>query len=66
MIVDGRLQMRKYTDKDGNKRTAAEVVADHVYFGDRKEVADTATQYSHNMSANDFEQGDDYSDDFPF
>ena len=32
MIVDGRLQMRKYTDKDGNKRTVAEVVADHVYF----------------------------------
>ena len=66
MIVDGRLQMRKYTDKDGNKRTAAEVVADHVYFGDRKEAADTAPQYSYNTNANDFEPGNDYPDDFPF
>lgn len=35
-IVVGRLQMRDYTDRDGNKRTAAEVVADTVYFGDSK------------------------------
>lgn len=66
LIVDGRLQMRKYTDKDGNKRVAAEVVADHVYFGDRKETTDAAPQYSYNTNANDFEQGDDYPEDFPF
>lgn len=66
LIVDGRLQMRKYTDKDGNKRTVAEVVADHVYFGDRKEITDAATQYSYNTNANDFEHGDDYPEDFPF
>ena len=35
-VVSGRLQMRKWTDKDGNKRTSAEVVADNVYFGDSK------------------------------
>ena len=35
-IVSGRLQVRNYTDKDGNKRRAAEVVADSVYFGDSK------------------------------
>ena len=35
-IVEGRLQMRDWTDKDGNKRTTAEVVADNVYFGDSK------------------------------
>lgn len=35
-IVEGRLQIRGYTDRDGNKRTAAEVVADNVYFGDSK------------------------------
>lgn len=34
--VEGRLQVRDYTDKDGNKRRAAEVVADNVYFGDSK------------------------------
>lgn len=36
VIVDGRLQTRSYQDRDGNKRTAVEVVADHVYFGDSK------------------------------
>lgn len=35
-VVDGRLQMRNWTDKDGNKRTTAEVVAENVYFGDTK------------------------------
>lgn len=35
-IVDGRLQSRKWEDKDGNKRTAIEVVADSVYFADSK------------------------------
>ena len=36
IIVSGRLQVRNYTDKDGNKRRSAEVVADSVYFGDSK------------------------------
>ena len=31
-VVEGSLQMRKWTDKDGNKRTAADVVAENVYF----------------------------------
>ena len=35
-VVSGRLQMRDWTDKDGNKRTSAEVVADNVYFGESK------------------------------
>ena len=35
-VVEGRLQIRDYTDRDGNKRTAAEVVAGNVYFGDSK------------------------------
>lgn len=35
-VVSGRLQMRDWSDKDGNKRTSAEVVADKVYFGDSK------------------------------
>ena len=35
-VVEGRLQMRDWTDRDGNKRRAAEVVADNVYFGDSK------------------------------
>ena len=35
-IVEGRLQTRDWTDKDGNKRVATEVVAENVYFGDSK------------------------------
>ena len=35
-VVSGRLQIRPWTDKDGNKRRTAEVVADNVYFGDSK------------------------------
>ena len=35
-IVTGRLQIRNWQDKDGNKRRSAEIVADNVYFGDSK------------------------------
>ena len=35
-VVSGRLQIRNWTDKDGNKRRTAEIVADNVYFGDSK------------------------------
>lgn len=48
-VVSGRLQMRKWTDKDGNKRVSAEVVAENVYFGDSKPNSESngfAPQYS--------------------
>ncbi|MGN1001568.1 MAG: single-stranded DNA-binding protein [Oscillospiraceae bacterium] len=35
-VVSGRLQIRDWTDRDGNKRRSAEVVADNVYFGESK------------------------------
>ena len=35
-VVSGRLQIRNWTDKEGNKRRTAEIVADNVYFGDSK------------------------------
>ena len=35
-VVSGRLQIRSWNDKDGNKRRTAEVVADNVYFGEGK------------------------------
>lgn len=40
IVVSGRLQIRGWTDKDGNKRRNAEVVADNVYFGEAKKNAD--------------------------
>ena len=39
-VVEGRLQLRDWTDKEGNKRRSAEVVADNVYFGDSKRDAE--------------------------
>ena len=41
-VVSGRLQIRSWNDKDGNKRKTAEIVADNVYFGDSKN--DNASQ----------------------
>ena len=39
-VVEGRLQIRPWQDRDGNKRRSAEVVADNVYFGDSKRDAE--------------------------
>ena len=43
-VASGRLQMRKWEDKDGNKRVSAEIVAENVYFGDSKKDGGEATQ----------------------
>ena len=43
-VVEGRLQLRVWTDKNGNKRRSAEIVADSVYFGDSKRDGGDATQ----------------------
>jgi len=47
-VVSGRLQIRGWTDKDGNKRRTAEVVADNVYFGDSKRDGDSGSSYGGN------------------
>lgn len=39
-VVEGRLQIRPYTDRDGNKRSATEVVAENIYFGDSRRDGD--------------------------
>lgn len=43
-VVTGRLQIRNWNDKDGNKRRSAEVVADGVYFGDSKRDGESKPQ----------------------
>ena len=48
IVVSGRLQIRSWTDKDGNKRRTAEVVADNVYFGDSKRENDGGNAYGGN------------------
>ena len=47
-VVSGRLQIRGWTDKDGNKRRTAEVVADNVYFGDSKRDDQGSSSYAGN------------------
>ncbi len=42
-VVSGRLQIRNWTDKEGNKRRTAEVIADNVYFGDSKRDGDSSS-----------------------
>ena len=45
-VVSGRLQIRPWTDKDGNKRRTAEVIADNVYFGDSRREEGGNNNYS--------------------
>ena len=60
-VVSGRLQIRAWTDKQGNKRNSAEVVADNVYFGDSKREPTTAS------ASDQFQEVDDMdSQQFPF
>ena len=42
-VVEGRLQIRAWQDKDGNNRRSAEVVADNVYFGDSRRDSDSGS-----------------------
>ena len=67
-VVEGRLQIREWTDRDGNKRRSAEVVADNVYFADSRRdgdssggrPADSAPSYGDqfNEAADDYDNGD--------
>lgn len=45
-VVSGRLQLRDWTDRDGNKRRSAEIVADNVYFGEAKRRDDPGGSYA--------------------
>lgn len=72
VVVDGRLQTRAWTDKDGNKRKSVEVVAYHVYFGDSKRDGDSCNTYQGNTPSGygqpDGDQFSEMSDseDMPF
>ena len=51
-VVSGRLQIRSWTDKDGNKRRSAEVVADNCYFGVSKRDGDSGSAFGGNSFSN--------------
>ncbi len=65
MLVEGRLQMRDYTDKDGNRRVAAEVVTDNVHFADSRKEGSNNEDGSLQESAG-FEELADDDGDLPF
>ena len=46
VVVEGRLQVRDWTDKDGGRRRSAEVVAENVYFGDSKRAVSDSDTHS--------------------
>lgn len=70
-VVEGRLQLRDWTDKEGNKRRTAEVVADSVYFGDSKRDGDTPGPRAAGRPVNvpvpdDYAELDDDDGELPF
>lgn len=71
-IVEGRLQIRDWKDKDGNNRRSAEVVADNVYFGDYAAPAASYGAPSGGYAApiggtsSGFSEIDDEDGDLPF
>lgn len=61
-VVSGRLQIRDWTDRDGNKRRSAEVVADNVYFGESKRREESNSGYGRDSrDAYDAPRRDSYS-----
>lgn len=67
-VVSGRLQIRNWQDKEGNKRRSAEVVADNVYFGESKKDSQSSnsTQSNEPAQSTDFVPLDDDDSDLPF
>lgn len=59
-IIEGRLQMREWTDKAGNKRRTTEIIAENVYFGDSKPTGNQAEP----SEAEDFQLPEDFDPGF--
>ena len=64
-VVSGKLQIRTWTDKDGNKRRSAEVIADNVYFGEAKKSESYSTGEP-SGPAQDYEIIEDEDGKLPF
>lgn len=62
-VVEGRLQIRDWTDKEGGKRRSAEVIADNVYFGDSKPKEDGASSADADFGAPPSDFTPDFGDD---
>lgn len=65
-IVAGRLQIRSWTDKDGNKRRTAEVVAENIYFGEAKTSSSKFDNLTHGEPLQDYAVVDGDDCELPF
>ena len=65
-VVEGRLQVRDWTDKDGNKRRSAEVVAESVYFGDSKKSESTPQYAEPGQHGGEFAEVGEEDGELPF
>ena len=54
IVVSGRLQIRSWTDKEGNKRRTAEVVADNCYFGESKRTNEGGSYNGNSYGGNSY------------
>ena len=72
-VVSGRLQIREWQDKEGNKRRSAEIVADNVYFGESKRAQGAENAHATHEAGRDaafggsaFSELNDGDGDLPF
>ena len=66
VVVDGKLTVRDWTDKDGNKRRNAEIIADNIYFGDSKRTDATEPQTTAESAAGGFTEVIEDESELPF
>ena len=60
IVVDGRLEMRDWTDKEGNKRISAEVIVENAYFGDSRREGESGAPYGGNTYGGNSYGGNSY------
>ena len=61
-MVEGKLTVRDWTDKDGNKRRNAEIIADNIYFGDSKKV----NEPQYDVAPQEYAEVSDEAGELPF
>lgn len=66
IAIEGSLQSRKYQDKDGNNRTAVEVVANNAQFADYKRNDDSSSTEAITANGTDFIEIEADQEDLPF
>ena len=66
IVVEGRLQMRDWTDKNGNKRRSAEVQADSIYFADSRAGNSAPAQNAAESTTDGFAEVSEDEPELPF